>query len=209
MSHTIFVYGTLMAPPILHRVLWGPTHTTTQHPPAHASPITFRPALLPAHQRHRVKYADYPALIPCPATTSSVRGTLVHGLTDGDIWRLDVFEGNEYRRERVVVQVLRAGDNGNGNGEGFVEAGSASEEEIETQAYLWTAGTHRLEAQEWDFDAFVRDKMARWVGGSREADDGIQDVDDAVAALRDDLTGGRGVNEGEKDKEGKVLESAV
>jgi hypothetical protein len=109
-----------------------------------------------------VKSADYPAILPSSAT-SSVRGTLVTGLTDGDIWRLDIFEGSEYTRRKVMVKVLNQDD-----GEG---------EEVEAETYIWVAGAHRLEEQEWDFDEFVKEKMGRWVGGDEMgegADEGFQ-----------------------------------
>jgi hypothetical protein len=48
-------------------------------------------------------------------------------------------------------------------------------EEIEAETYIWTAGAHRLEAEEWDFAEFIRDKMKRWVGGeATERDEGFQ-----------------------------------
>lgn len=99
---------------------------------------------------------------------SEVRGTLVEGLTDGDIWRLDIFEGSEYERMPVKVRVLeskgRAGDPEHKNVEG---------EEIDAQTYIWTAAQQRLETEEWDFDQFVKEKMSRWVGRDA-ADEGFQ-----------------------------------
>lgn len=160
MSHTAFFYGTLMAPPVLHRVIWGSQSPPT---PAHASLLSTRPAILHAHQRRHVRGADYPAVVP-GAPENTVRGTLVTGLTDGDIWRLDIFEGDEYERRDVRVRALesegRSGDAEQGDGEG---------EEVATQTYIWTAGEQRLEAGEWDFEHFVKQKMGRWVG--REAAD--------------------------------------
>ena len=120
---------------------------------------------------------------------STVRGTLVQGLTDGDIWRLDVFEGREYARRKVRVRVLLskkdAGKEGGGNGgaagdEGMGDLAQKEEdnvegEEVEAETYIWVAGAHRLEAEEWDFAEFVKDKMKRWVGGDvGERDEGFQ-----------------------------------
>jgi hypothetical protein len=133
-----------------------------------------------------VKGADYPAILPVLTSTSSsssVRGTLVEGLTDGDIWRLDIFEGSEYQRRQVKVRVLQdhskkddAGNEEEGMGglsrkeEENVEGG-----EVEAETYIWTAGSHRLEPEEWDFAEFVRDKMKRWVGReAAETDEGFQ-----------------------------------
>src|SRR6186713_2175264 len=102
MSHAAFFYGTLMAPPVLHRVIWGPSPPSTA---VQKSQLSIRPAILRQFQRHKVRYADYPAILPANAQ-ASVRGTLVTGLTDGDIWRLDIFEGSDYKRRKVSVRVL-------------------------------------------------------------------------------------------------------
>jgi hypothetical protein len=178
MSHTAFFYGTLMAAPVLHRVIWG---SQTPPTPAHASLLHIRPAILHAHRRHKVKGADYPAILP--VSSSSVRGTLVEGLTDGDIWRLDIFEGSEYERRRVGVSVLqdRYKESGDEEGEGGMgdlsqkEEENVEGEEVEAETYIWAAGPHRLESEEWDFAEFVRDKMKRWVGReAAETDDGFQ-----------------------------------
>ena len=89
-----------------------------------------------------------------------MRGTYVEGLTDGDIWRLDIFEGEEYERRRVRCRVLR-------DGEGEGEEG----EEVEAETYVWKEeGRELLEMGEWDFEVFRREKMGRWVGGSGEFD---------------------------------------
>ncbi|CAN9108559.1 unnamed protein product [Alternaria alternata] len=171
------------------------------------------------HRRHKVKQADYPAILPVDSP-SSVRGTLVQGLTDGDIWRLDIFEGSEYQRQKVRVKVLQPRGQGSNTEEGMGDLSQREEdnvegEEAEAETYVWIAGAQRLEPEEWDFAEFVRDKMKRWVGReAAETDEGFQEVDDAVAAL-DDPTGGRGANGSisrqltEQGKEDKILESAV
>jgi hypothetical protein len=182
MSHTAFFYGTLMAPQVLHRVIWG---SQTPPTPAHASLLRIRPAILRTHQRHKVKNADYPAILPTQSTSSSsVRGTLVQGLTDGDIWRLDIFEGSEYKRQKVAVRVLESKKGGDGMGDlSQEEKENVEGEQVDAETYIWTAGAHRLEQEEWDFAEFVRDKMKRWVG--REAadeDEGFQGRDSIIGA---------------------------
>ncbi|RDW93085.1 gamma-glutamylcyclotransferase family protein [Aspergillus mulundensis] len=203
-DHVLFFYGTLMAPQILHRVIHGsPTPQQWQR-----DLLRFRPAVLHGYRRHRVRGADYPGIIREEAHTqtldsettkdpgikaaagASVLGTVVSGLTDGDIHRLDIFEGSEYRREKVSVRILRealaedeerADGAGNGNGvEGssadidrdrhlkdVLEAAGAEfadeGEEVEAETYVWIAGRGMLEDAEWDFEAFKRDKMAWWV----------------------------------------------
>ncbi|QIX01782.1 hypothetical protein AMS68_007299 [Peltaster fructicola] len=195
-----FFYGTLMAPQVLHRVCHG--STSPDNPIYAAHNLKTYPAVLHGHQRHRVKHADYPAIIP--KDNAIVRGTYVIGLTEGDIWRLDIFEGSEYRREKVKARVLtQTGDNtGAGNVEG---------DEVDAETYIWIAGKDRLESSEWDFDEFQREKMRFWVGAEGEGE--YAEVDEAVAA-RHDGTGGRGANghittqlEAQRDQD--VMKNAV
>lgn len=102
-------------------------------------------------------------------------GTVVWGLTDGDVYRLDRFEGSEYEKRAVRVRVLDRQQQGEGEGGnreiqevlGAAETKDSSQtkegEEVEAVTYVWTAGKERLEDAEWDFEAFKRDKMAWWV----------------------------------------------
>lgn len=142
-----------MAPQVLYRVCYGSPHPTA----AQRSLLKIRPSILHCYCRHRIRGCDYPCIVP--SATSSVRGTLVEGLTDGDLWRLDVFEGDQYTRERVRVKVLlQIGDeNGDGNGEG---------EDIEAETYVWADDREDLEEGEWNFAEFHQEKLPRWIGGS-------------------------------------------
>ena len=90
-----------------------------------------------------------------------MRGTFVRGLTEGDIWRLDVFEGTEYERRKVRVKLL-------GDGNGSEVNGVIDEEEVDTETYIWIAGEDALDDGEWDFEVFVKEKMGMWVDGSKE-----------------------------------------
>ncbi|KAI9369499.1 AIG2-like protein [Aspergillus egyptiacus] len=205
-DHILFFYGTLMAPQILHRVIHGsPTPQKWQKDLLH-----FRPAILHGYRRHRVRNADYPGIIAAEespssssnsiststgtgtgtgARSASVLGTVVSGLTDGDLHRLDIFEGSEYAREKVRVRILRealsdhgpeaGGPDGNMHVDGdkgadqdrhlkdVLEAAGAEfadeGEEVEAETYVWISGRGMLEDAEWDFEAFKRDKMAWWV----------------------------------------------
>lgn len=147
-----------MEPQVLYRVCYGTcTPTSLQK-----SLLTIRPAILHNHCRHKVLGRDYPAITP--SLHDSVRGTYVQGLTDAEIFRLDIFEGVEYERRKVKIRILDAeGDEG---GKGNVEG-----EEVEVETYVWVAGEAELEEGEWDFGQFQREKMQRWIGG-REAYDG-------------------------------------
>ena len=140
-----------MAPQVLYRVCYGsPTPSAMQK-----SRLTIRPAVLHAYCRHKVQGCDYPAMIP--STNSSVRGTFVQGLTDANIWRLDIFEGSQYTREKVRVRLLEkvGSEEGHGNVEG---------EEVDTETYVWAEDLEYLEEGEWDFGEFRREKLQAWSG---------------------------------------------
>ena len=122
---------------------------------------------------------DYPAIVPSPNPSPAphtnpspndkghngkgpcVRGTYVEGLTEADMWRLDIFEGGEYVRRKVVCRLVE----GEGEGDGGEEEG-----EVEAETYVWRDGEVGLEGGEWDFEEFRREKMGRWVGGREEFD---------------------------------------
>jgi gamma-glutamylcyclotransferase (GGCT)/AIG2-like uncharacterized protein YtfP len=196
--HTAFFYGTLMAPSVLYRVIYGNPKPT----PAQIRQTTSTSALLDGYQRRKVRGCDYPAI-----TTSeggSVRGLLVTGLTDEHLDRLDTFEGFQYEREVVRVRVLREGDDG-------------EEEIVEAETYVWDVEEGEgeeggLEGEEWDFEEFQREKIHRWDGVLDWEDSGFEDVDRMVAemkeAAKNDPTGGRAVN-GKIGKELETLRSAV
>lgn len=183
-----------MAPHILHRVI----HGTPNPEPWQKALLSFKPAVLHGYRRHRVWGADYPGIVPVTNTTtstdknekentkpesneanSSVLGTLVSGLTDGDIHRLDAFEGSDYVKTPVKVRVLRESVSVGGRQEGSVAKrpdghlrdvldAAKTEiadqgEEVEAVTYVWVAGVEALESAEWDFESFKRDKLAWWV----------------------------------------------
>lgn len=98
-----------------------------------------------------------------PHEGSSVRGTYVTGLTDQDIWRLDIFEGSQYARQKVKLKLLtQVGDE---NGEGNVEG-----EEVEAETYVWRPEAGELEDAEWDFGEFQREKLRYWAGSDGESE---------------------------------------
>ncbi|KAI6042508.1 hypothetical protein EDC04DRAFT_2658480 [Pisolithus marmoratus] len=89
-----FFYGTLMHPKILQRVIGNS-----------GSHLQICPAVIKDYTRHRIKGADYPAIVPYSLSRSlfdrdleederCVRGSLISGLTDEDVRLLDVFEGD-------------------------------------------------------------------------------------------------------------------
>lgn len=182
-----------MAPGILYRVIYGKANPE----PWQQKLTTVRPALLESHRRHRVRRMSYPAIVPCVG--SSVRGSVVTGLTQGDIYRLDIFEGGQYVREKVKVKVLKDVGLGDRLQKGSAEAHAS--EEVDAEIYIWKDDPSKLEDAEWNFEEFRRDRMKFWIGEASsdannvEVDPGFADVDNAVAAETGaDHTGGRRMN---------------
>ncbi|KAI1847279.1 hypothetical protein JX265_013540 [Neoarthrinium moseri] len=175
-THTAFFYGTLMAAEVFFTVCYRNSTTDTK---LLKSLHNFHPALLHGYCRRRVKAADYPGITPDAA--HEVRGMLVTGLTDANMWHLDVFEGDEYTREKVKVRLLsKVGDDqGAGNIEG---------QEVETEVYVFKYPAH-LEDREWDFHEFRTQKMKNW---TRE-DYGFEDADHFAPTEVDDEDKGAAV----------------
>lgn len=151
-----------MARQVLYRVLYGTSNIQNDHVLFdYAANLTILPAILPNYCRHRVRYSDYPGIIPQDG--ESVRGTYVAGLTDSDMNRLDYFEGAEYTRRPVQVVLLEE--------EGI--DGVANGNMLDTETYVFSAGNDRLEMGEWDFDDFVKNKMiGRWADDHSEEYEG-------------------------------------
>lgn len=88
----------------------------------------------------------------------------MEGLTDGDIWRLDIFEGDEYERKKVKVRVITDETSHEPSQEQLGD-------EVEAESYVWIGSKDDLEDEEWDFEEFMREKMVFWagdVGSTRE-----------------------------------------
>lgn len=133
-----------MAPEVFYSVCYG-----TKTPPEVVKGLhTFTPAILRDHCRHRVKDADYPAVVP--EKGHSVRGIYASGLTDANLHKLDCFEGAEYERVTAQVEVL-----GSQNGQQIVSG-------VESASVYVFLLPELLEKREWDFEEFRRDKMAMW-----------------------------------------------
>jgi hypothetical protein len=85
---------------------------------------------------------------------ASVRGTLVHGLTERDIDRLTAFEGPEYALQPLVVNAfgpatpLKRGLAVDILGELPEHLGP---QEVKARAYVWIAGEHLLETEPWEY----------------------------------------------------------
>ena len=140
-----------MSEEVLYRVCYGSSTPSDFQ----KSLLTVQPAILHSYCRRRVRDGDYPAIIESP--DSSVRGSYVRGLTEGDVWRLDIFEGDEYERRKVKIKTLKEVRSDKGRED--VEA-----DEVEVETYVWIAGEEQLEDGGWDFEEFRREKMQRWIG---------------------------------------------
>ncbi|KAG5994209.1 hypothetical protein E4U52_001368 [Claviceps spartinae] len=109
---------------------------------------TFTPSVLKDFRRHRVKNVKYPAAVP--EAGQKITGLLVTGLTDAMIQKLDCYEGPDYERRSVRVQVLgKIGSNG------FLG------EEIGTWVYEFLK-LDDLELRDWDFEEFRQERKAIW-----------------------------------------------
>ena len=85
-----------------------------------------------------------------------MRGTYVRGITSQDQVRLDLFEGSQYDRIRLPLNLIdEKGDKG---------------EEKEANTYVWADDESDLEDGEWDFEEFKREKLMCWVGSHEEYD---------------------------------------
>jgi hypothetical protein len=110
---------------------------------------TFTPAILHGYCRHRVRFADYPGIIP--EEGQSVRGMYVTGLTEANMAKLDMFEGDQYERVEANVKLLEK------QGEKEIEG-----EEKKVVVYEFKDADY-LERKEWDFEHFRNEKMQMWI----------------------------------------------
>lgn len=113
----VFTYGSLMFPAVWRRVVRG-SHRSV-------------PAVLEGYARHAVRGELYPGIVRRPG--ASVEGVLYLDVGEADIAVLDAFEGDEYRRESVVVRTAAGG----------------RPETMTADAYLFLAD-HRLAAGPWE-----------------------------------------------------------
>jgi gamma-glutamylcyclotransferase (GGCT)/AIG2-like uncharacterized protein YtfP len=90
----IFTYGSLMYRQVWNMVVEGRYRST--------------PATLQGYSRRRVAGQEYPVVYETPAS-SEVAGLLYYAVTDHDLQRLDIFEGDQYARQSVSV-VLNGGE---------------------------------------------------------------------------------------------------
>ncbi|OXH22779.1 hypothetical protein J008_06257 [Cryptococcus neoformans] len=179
-QYGFFFYGTLCVPAVLAKVLGHKCEN-----------ITFQDALLPGYTRHKVKNEMYPAVIdkaltkqllkddPPNASGVNTRGTYVKGFSHADLHAIDMFEGEEYSRLRLPIQIFSRPANiqklpaelvNPMARKGPTSESSAVEDEpvdaeknmVEGWVYVWAGSLERLVPQIWRFEAFIRAKESEW-----------------------------------------------
>jgi hypothetical protein len=143
-----------MAPEVFFSVCYG-----DRQPPQVIQDLhTFTPAILDGYCRHRVQSEDYPAIVA--EEGHCVRGVYATGLTEANLQKLDIFEGNEYERIDTKVKLLKK--EGDREVDGEVK---------EASVYVFL-NPNALEKQEWDFEDFRQNKMKLWTRGDWVFPDG-------------------------------------
>lgn len=94
-TRNVFVYGTLMFPRVLLKLLG-------RAPPAQA-------AVLKGHDRMKIIGQHYPALIKVSDSDKCVRG-LVLTVTLDEVEILDEYEDDEYESVQIEARLVRVGD---------------------------------------------------------------------------------------------------
>lgn len=138
-----------MTEEVLSRVTTGSLSLTTQ------TKLKIHAAKLDDHKRFSIKDADYPAVRPRP--NESVVGTVAYNLTNEEIAKLDIFEGDEYVRESHEVTDLVTG------------------ETVKANVYIWVDGEDRLLDKDWDVEFFKKSKMHTWISDEMRAIEGETD----------------------------------
>ncbi|MBN1986540.1 MAG: gamma-glutamylcyclotransferase [Prolixibacteraceae bacterium] len=117
MQH-LFVYGSLLFPELIEKLT--------------GKNFSFLPAVLFGFQRLAVKGSDYPAIVP--EVNKKVDGMLVLDVDRKSMMILTYFEGDEYRKDDVVV----FSENKNFN----------------ATAFVWNENLKLLEKFDWDLFSF-------------------------------------------------------
>jgi gamma-glutamylcyclotransferase (GGCT)/AIG2-like uncharacterized protein YtfP len=117
----LFAYGTLMCEDIIRQVS--------------GCCLSFTPGIVRGYCRRSVRGEVYPAIFSHEA--GQVKGVVYRDLPDMTWRRLDLFEGNMYKREQVLVHI----------GEGKT---SIAETYVVRSEFL-----SQLDATEWSFENFL------------------------------------------------------
>lgn len=107
-------------------------------------PYILEPAILQNYRRHPVRNEVFPGVIlgsESPANNAdSTTGLLLRDLSENELKVLDWFEGDEYARQKVQVQV--------------------DDKSFDTQCYVWSNPLSELDLRkEWQYDDFRKTKL--------------------------------------------------
>ncbi|ORX97535.1 hypothetical protein K493DRAFT_336516 [Basidiobolus meristosporus CBS 931.73] len=145
---SLFVYGTLMSPEVISRVI------ATLQCSTGLSRLTFRPASL------KVLGAQYPAIVQ--SKLDSVEGIVVSGLSQEDIALLDLYEGEQYRRVSVQVETAVK------YGSELLGTPDVPSEHLAVETYVWAHGLQGLSHLDWNFQDFVNESLKKWLTNEEE-----------------------------------------
>jgi gamma-glutamylcyclotransferase (GGCT)/AIG2-like uncharacterized protein YtfP len=133
----IFVYGTLMAAPLLAWALKGDSskagHVLSQR----------KPGTILGFERRRIHHCDYPALVRSN-DTRAVDGYVIFPATLSEWKKLDDFEGDSYKRTPVVVHMV----------DGC---------KLDALAYVWNGEADALTDEDWNFEYFESERLDTWL----------------------------------------------
>ncbi|KAG0376365.1 hypothetical protein BGX24_007858 [Mortierella sp. AD032] len=152
-SPPCFFYGSLMNEKVLNAVTRpGPDSNT----------IFAVKATVTGYTRFTYHNQPYPGMIPSKNPSEQVEGLLVFGHTPLELYRLDQFEGPEYPRSILNVQILSPVPSSytlTGEGGGYKE-----NEVIEAFVYLFEGPMEHLDLERpWDYEQFKRDHVKNWM----------------------------------------------
>lgn len=125
----LFCYGTLQSPLVMHALV-GQTYLGTG-------------ATLLDYRIYRVRGTEYPGIFP--EKGSIVMGTLYQNIDDPILQILDNFEGDQYIREIVQVNL---------------------EDSNSQEAYMYSIDKNRrdlLSQEGWDYDTFVKNELDAYI----------------------------------------------
>lgn len=98
---------------------------------------------LPGYSCRAVLGADFPAVIKCDED-SAVEGFIFHPRNGDDARRIDVFEGDLYRKENVTVL-------------------TSSGITVDAYVYVWNGDADSLADTDWSFEEFERTRLEDWL----------------------------------------------
>ena len=136
-TRPVFLYGTLMAAPLLALLLTGNRENKDVIVPLRKN------AILHHYRRGSVLGKDYPALVK-GAEHDLVEGMIFYPRNMDDRRKLNNFEGEQYALE--IVKVV-----------------SESGERVEASTYVWSGEKAEVSETDWDFKEFESSRLSDWL----------------------------------------------